>query len=206
MDRIGKYAAVVLAQQECVSDGQMQTLFDFARKGGTLVVTGNTGEYNGWRQKREVNPLLPARREGKGRIVYISEIVRADGAKKIGRMDPKQWVLPRNHEEIYQAIAGALPDGLSMRSEAPLTTVMELAVRARTLETIVHFVNFDRKNRLAPFAVDVKNQFPLPVKSVACYSADADDAVNLSFQESGGRVRFTVPATKVYAMVVIGCA
>jgi hypothetical protein len=205
LDRIGRYAAVILAGQECVSDAQIQTLLDFARNGGTLVLTGNTGQYNDWRQRRDVNPLLPARREGNGRIVYISEIVRADAGKKIARMDPKQWVLPKNHEEIYQAIASALPNGLSITSQAPLTTVMELLVRAKTRETIVHFVNFDRNKGLAPFAVDVKNQFPSPVKRVVCYSADANDPVNLSFRESGGRARFTVPATNMYAMIVIAC-
>ena len=66
LDRIGQYAAVILAGQECVSDAQIQTLLEFVRNGGTLVVTGNTGQYNDWRQARDGNPLLPERREGKG--------------------------------------------------------------------------------------------------------------------------------------------
>jgi len=206
LDRLGKYSAVILAGQECVSDGQIQMLLDFVRSGGTLVVTGNTGQYNDWRQKRDVNPLLPARREGKGRIVYIPEIVRADGGGKIGRMDPKQWVLPKNHGEIYQAIVGALPYGLSVISGAPATAVMELVVRAKTRETIVHFVNFDRGKELEGFAVDVKSQFSSAVKSVAWYSADLDDPVKLDFHVSGERVKFMVPATKVYTMIVVACA
>jgi hypothetical protein len=52
----------------------------------------------------------------------------------------------------------------------------------------------------------VKKQFPAPVKSVACYSAQTDEPVSLEFKESAGRVSFTVPATKVYAMIVIACA
>jgi hypothetical protein len=205
LDRIGKYQAVILAGQECVSDAQIQTLLDFVRKGGTLVLTGNTGEFNDWRQKRDANPLLPARREGKGQIVYIPEIIRGDAGRKITRMVPAQWVLPKNHQEIYKTIAGSLPNGLSITSQAPLTTVMELLVRAKSRQTIVHLVNFDRKNAPAPFAVEVENQFPAPVTSVACYSADANDPANLDFQQSGGRVRFTVPATRVYSMIVIGC-
>jgi hypothetical protein len=207
LDRIGQYdAAVILAGQECVSDGQIQTLLSFVHNGGTLVLTGNTAQYNDWRQRRDVNPLVPARRDGNGRIVYISEIVRGDAGKTIARMVPTQWVLPKNHEEIYRAVVGALPNGLSITSQAPLTTVMELLVRAKTREMIVHFVNFNRKEGLTPFAVEVKNQFPSPVKTVAYYSADADEPAHLSFQEIGGRTRFTVPATKVYAMIVIGCA
>jgi hypothetical protein len=206
IDRIGKYQAVILAGQECVSDSQIKTLLDFAGNGGTLIVTGNTGIDNDWRQRRDVNPLFPARSVGKGRIVYISEIVRADGGRKINRMAPPQWVLPKNHMAIFQTIAGALPNGPSITTDAPLTTVMELLVRAKTQETIVHFINFDRKKPPAPFAADVKNQFPSPVKTVVCYTADADDPVNLSFQEAAGRVKFTVPASRVYSMIVMACA
>ena len=203
IDRIHKYGAVILAGQECVSDSQMQTLLDYVRNGGTLIVTGNTAQYNDWRKPRQSNPLLPARTEGKGRIVYIPEIVRADGGKKINKMDPAQWVLPKNHQEIYQAIAGNLRGGLSMTSNAPLTAVMELLVRAKSQETIVHVVNFDRKKGLSPIDMDVKNQFPSPVKTVACYSPEGDDPINLSFQETGGRVKFTAPAAKAYAMIVM---
>jgi hypothetical protein len=205
MDRLGKYAAVILAGQECVSDAQAQLLLDFVSKGGVLVVTGNTAAYNESRQKRDANPFLPVRPEWNGRVVYIPEIVRADG-KTTNRLDPRQWVLPKNHAEIYKAIADALPTGLSITSDAPLTTVMELLVRAKTQETIVHFTNFDKKKPLAAFAVDVRRQFSAPVKTVACYSPDADDPVNLPFEQTDLRVKFTVPATKVYAMVVIACA
>ena len=64
LDRIGRYSVVVLAGQECVSDAQVQILLDFVRKGGTVVLTGNTGQYNEWRQGRDANPLLPARAGG----------------------------------------------------------------------------------------------------------------------------------------------
>jgi hypothetical protein len=202
LDRLGKYSAVILAGQECVSDAQIQTLLDFVQGGGTLIATGNTAQYNQWRQKRDVNPLLPARRQGAGQIVYIAEIMRADG-KSAPRLAPAQWVLPKNHAEIAQAITASLPSGPSITCDAPLTTVMELLVRPATRETIVHFVNFDRKKPLTPFAVDVKNQFTSPVQTVTCYSPDADDPALLDFQETAGRVKFTVPATKVYAMIVI---
>ena len=43
IDRIGKYAAVILAGQECVSDAQVAALLAYMRGGGTLVVAGNTG-------------------------------------------------------------------------------------------------------------------------------------------------------------------
>jgi Beta-galactosidase len=220
LDRIGRYGAVILAGQECVSNDQAETLLNYVRGGGSLVLTGNTGQYNQWRERRRTNPFLPARTEGKGRIVYIPEIVRADartsrtaaddqdpepGASptRTQRMSPAQWVLPKNHEEIYKNIVEAMPKGLSITTEAPLTTVMELLNRPATRETIAHFINFDRQNKLAPFRAALRRQFPGRVKSVTCFTPDADDPAPVSFQESGETVSFIVPSTKLYSMIVV---
>jgi hypothetical protein len=50
----------------------------------------------------------------------------------------------------------------------------------------------------------VKKQYAGKVKSVTCFSPDADDPVRLDFQESGGRVSFTVPTMRIYSMIVVG--
>jgi hypothetical protein len=220
VEHLDRYGAVILAGQECVGDSQAETLLRYVRGGGTLVVAGNTGQYNEWRERRRVNPLLPARREGKGRILFIPEIVRADtrrgktleadenpepGAalKKSERMSPAQWVLPKNHEEIRDAILGGLPKGPALTAEAPFTTVAELLKRPASHETIAHFVNFDRQHPLAPFRVTVRKQFAGRVKSVLCFSPEKDEPIALQFDESGESVAFTVPGMKLYAMLVI---
>ncbi|HVT89193.1 MAG TPA: alpha-amylase family protein [Tepidisphaeraceae bacterium] len=221
LDRLPKYAAVILAGQECVSNAQAQTLLAYVRNGGTLVLTGNTGQYNEWRERRRVNPLLPARTEGKGRIIYIPEIIRGEArvaraaavdvdpepgatAQRGERLNPPQWVLPRNHQEIYQTIVDGLPRGLSMSTDGPITMVSELLNRASTTETIAHFINFDRRAATAPFHVTLKKQYAGKVKAVTCFSPDADEPVSINFEESGDQVKFTVPATRLYSMIVVG--
>jgi hypothetical protein len=220
MDQIGRYQEIILPGQECMGDAQVQKLLEFVRNGGTLLLTGNTAQYNQWRERRHVNPLLPARSEGKGRIVYIPEIVRADtqaGKAQVTeenpepdatpqrgtRMTPAQWLLPKNHASINQAVVDGLPEGLSIETSAPLTTVMDLLTRPTSRETIVHFVNFDRKNPLVSFSVTARKQFSGPVRSVSCLSPDRDQTLTLTFQEEKDRITFTVPTSKLYAMVVI---
>ena len=220
LDQLGRYQEIILPGQECVGDAQVQKLLAYVRNGGTLLLTGNTAQYNQWRERRRVNPLLPARAEGKGRIVYISEITRADApagtAAAAGenpepgatpqrgvRLTPAQWLLPKNHEAINQTVVAGLPAGLAIQTGAPLTTVMDLLTRPAARETLVHFVNFDRKHLLTPFSVTVRKQFSGPVKSVACLSPDRDQTSPLTFQEANDHLTFTVPATKLYALVVI---
>jgi hypothetical protein len=184
------------------------------------VVAGNTGEFNEWHEQRSANPLLPARREGKGKIVVIPEIGRADlrktatgrmfeepepgaTAQRGAQMTPSQWVLPESHAEIFRTIVSAMPGGLSITTEAPLTTVLELLNRRESRETMVHFVNFDSRNRTAPFAVALRKQYDGAVKSVLWVSPERDEAVALTFQEAGNTVKFTAPAMKLYAMIVV---
>jgi hypothetical protein len=219
IDRIGRYGAVVMAGQECVSNAQADVLLDYVRKGGNLVLTGNTGKYNEWREERRVNPLLPSRTEGKGRIIHIPDII-AGTPKPLVRTrddDPepghtlhkgqplstKDWVLPANHTEIYHTVLGALPEGLSIVTDAPLTTVMELVNRPEKRETLVHFVNFDQQTAPNTFDASIRRQYAAGVASVVCFSPEWDEPVKLSFSESNGQVKFTVPATPMYSMVVI---
>jgi hypothetical protein len=227
---IGQYRAVILPEQESLSKDTVDRLLAYVRNGGTLVFTGRTAAYNERRERRPVNPLLSllppearkqisSRAEGKGRLVYIPGIVRAPGASadeavenpeilpsrrvRGERLEPTEWTLPKNHDAIFRAVTDHLPQGLSITTEAPLTTVMELLNRAKTRETIVHFINFDRKKTSGPFAVDLKKQFTGGVESVTYISPDADDAKPLGFKEASANVNFTVPATRLYGMVVV---
>ena len=223
IDGIDRYQAIILAGQECISQAQADRLLAYVRHGGTLVLAGNSGDCNERREKRRKNAFLPARAEGKGRIVFVAKVVpgeraaRAQGgdgeleitggvAARNPRFSPPQWVLPQNHEEIRQAVVSGLPRGLSLTAQAPLTTVMEVYTRTESRETVVHFINFDKQGKPAPFAVAVKKQFPGAVKSVACLSPDADDPIAIPFQERDGAVALTVPATRLYSMIVIAHA
>jgi hypothetical protein len=220
LGQISRYQAVILAGQECVGNAQAEQLLQYVRDGGTLVLTGNTATYNEWRERRRSkDPLLPARREGKGRILFVPEIIPAAGAAKTSaeeedaepgatlrrttRMTPAQWVLPRNHEDIAKTVVDGLPKGLSIQTGAPLTTVMDLLTRPASRQTLAHFINFDRHNKLASFQVTVRKQFSGPVKTVECLSPEWDDPSPVPFQESRDNVVFTVPSLRLYAMVVI---
>jgi hypothetical protein len=68
---------------------------------------------------------------------------------------------------------------------------------------IVHFVNFDRHQPLAPFSVTVRKQFAGRVKSVLCFSPERDEPVSLGLKESRETVAFTAPGMKLDSMIVV---
>lgn len=213
MDRLSKYGAVILSGQECLSNGQVEKLLEYGRNGGRLVIAGNTGQYNEWRERRRINPF------NSGTVVTIPQIIRADvraraaagdeeaepgfTVRRGDRLSPPQWLLPKNHADIYRAVVEGLPRGLSITSEAPLTTVMEISKREASRETIAHFINFDREHPVGPFRVTLRPQFEGAVKSVKCFSPDADEPSPLRFEESASRITFVVPPMRLYSMIVV---
>jgi len=49
---------LVVANQVCLSDAQIDALVAYAKRGGRLVVTGDSGRYDEWNAQRLENPLL----------------------------------------------------------------------------------------------------------------------------------------------------
>jgi hypothetical protein len=219
LDQIGKFRAVILAGQECMSDAQVVLLKRYVEAGGILIISGSAGEFNERREGRTKSPLPPAGPLGKGRVVVVPEIIRGDlhSAKKNSgdqnpepnitlhrgaQLSPSEWILPKNHGAIYDAIAATIPGGFSISTEAPLTCVMELTNRSKSRETIAHLINFDRRRSAAQFAVKLRRQFSGVLKSVTCFSPDNELPLSLDFTESDETIRFEVPALRVYSMIV----
>jgi hypothetical protein len=219
-DQIGKFRAVILAGQECISDTQAALLTQYVKGGGALVISGSAGKYNERREERSKSPLPPPGRLGKGRVVAVSEIILGDlhGTKKEAgvenpepnitlhrgaQLSPSQWVLPKNHEAIYKGIQEAVAEGFSIVTDAPLTTVLELTTREKSRESIAHFINFDRRRSTGPFAVNLRRQFSGSVRSVTCLTPDVERTLNLEFDESEGTIRFKAPAVRAYSMIVV---
>ncbi|MGH9327220.1 MAG: beta-galactosidase [Terriglobia bacterium] len=176
------------------------------------------------RSHRLAPSAISAKAVGNGKMVYIPEIVPgligSAGAGRRGfagdetafyasngrrsNFPASEWVLPKNHEEIRQAIVTNLREPLSISTEAPLTTVMELLRRPKTNETIVHFVNFDDNTVPAPFQVQLRNQFSgLKAASVSFFTPEADEPRKVTFTEQNGWITFLAPAAKIYSMIVV---
>ena len=216
LGQLDRYQCIVLPEQESLSDGCIDTLLTFVKNGGTLVFTGNTADYNDWRERRKSNPLIAffdGRKPvnivrkvlGKGKLVYIPEIIPSTPMATLGglNVDSKSWTLPVNHQAIALAINYNLPQGQSLDTGAPLTTLAEFYRRDKTRENILHFVNYDYTNRLAPFEVSIRKQFGGEVKKVQYYSVEFDDPQTLDFKEQGNMVIFKVPESGIYSMIVV---
>ena len=50
---LSKYKALILANQECLRDDQLELIREFVRQGGGLIATENSSLYDDWRRERE---------------------------------------------------------------------------------------------------------------------------------------------------------
>ena len=66
---------IVVPDQVCLSDTQVSAIAAYAKRGGRLVVTGDSGRYDDWNAQHLENPLLP-QIAGLPNVVFRSEADR----------------------------------------------------------------------------------------------------------------------------------
>ena len=70
---------VVVPGLTSLTDAQISALVSYAKKGGKLVVTGDSGRYDGWNAQRRKNPFLPQL----GGLPNVSVREKADSVKAV---------------------------------------------------------------------------------------------------------------------------
>jgi len=232
LNDISKYRALVLADQECLDDTQMNLIRQYVRQGGGLVATEQTSLFTSWRQRRpdfglqdlvqveaphyggrrsEENELeiSPARRQvGHGRVSYIPAIKPAIAKPPVVRMTSEYWKLPLNWEDLIEQVRWAVGGKLSLEVGAPGTTavVAEYAQQVRRTRRLVHLLNYDSARGSAVNDVKVEVELPKGAKprQVTLLTPDSEGAaVRAVIEVENGRLRFTVPLLKVYTLAVV---
>ncbi|MCW5980905.1 MAG: beta-galactosidase trimerization domain-containing protein [Bryobacteraceae bacterium] len=225
---LSRYRALVLPDQECLTDEQIGLIRDYVRQGGGLVATELTSLYTEWRRRRRefgLGDLLPVRapawrgpgpealletplarhEAGKGRVAYVSRVEAAVEKPAGAPMTSRYWKLPHNWEALVEAVKWAAGGRLSLEVQAPLTVTAELLEQRDPNRLLVHLLNYDNERRpeIPALGVAARLGSGRSVAAVTLVSPDADRAETLAFEERGGTVAFTVPRLRTYSVAVI---
>lgn len=166
-----KYATLVLADAESMSDASVEHVRAFVASGGNLFATGSTSLYNEHRRRRSDfgladvfgiscpkgdirGPMRTMRNFGEGRAVYLPEITIIT-ERKMGNknwswgypicspwMHPKYWSLPGNAVEILDALRWLQQDEWLCRVNASHGVLAEYLSRPAADRVFVHLVNY----------------------------------------------------------------
>jgi len=133
-------AVIVVANQTCLSDAQVAALVSYAKKGGRLVCTGDSGRYDEWNRQRHTNPLKTA-------VAKLPNVAWRDEADSA-----KMKYLTHIKYAIHRPVKGSAPfladlakTGWKPSLEvvaAPETVFAQFKV-AGTDVASVHFVNYE---------------------------------------------------------------
>jgi hypothetical protein len=225
IDQLDRYKAVVLGSQECLSDEAVGKLREYVRRGGGLVATGHTSLFTDWRRVRPDYALaevlgiharpgreLPAAGRtsfGKGRAAYVPAPVPAKPVVESSMLgsagfERRFWHLPRNADEILEAIRFAAGDRFSVELPgAPLTTVMELTEKRGGGERVLHWVNYRVGTPAEPADVSLAIPPGKKVRRVELLSPDRTGSEGTAFQAEGNRIRFRMPRLETYNLALV---
>lgn len=229
---LSRFKAVLLADQESLSDNAITLLREYVRNGGAVLATGNTSLYNDWRRRRadfglsEVldvhyrdGQLPQAHRNnfGSGRAAYLPAVESVDHIEGLSArlgaassplgttgFGSKYWKPAKNAAEIIEALRWLTKAPFSAEFEnAPLTTLMNLTEKNDGTERVLHLLNYAAGTTVNPAEVTVGAGNGRRVRSVELLSPAAANIQMLEFHQQGDRVSFRMPALKVYEMAVL---
>ena len=224
---LSKYRVLVIADQECLDDEQLELIRKYVQQGGGLVATEHTSLYTEWRRRRpdfglkdlfqvtapdwrgqdapeKVLEVGKVQHEvGRGRVAYVAEVKPVIEKPPAAAMTNAYWKLPENWESLVEAAQWAAGGRMTLKVEAPLTVTAELLRQPGTGKLLLHLINYDAERTPMVKNIQVRLRRPEEVKELTVLSPDEGGAQTLTPTREEGALAFTVPTLKTYSVVVI---
>jgi hypothetical protein len=167
-----KYAAIILPNSECLSDGQLDLLRRYVEDGGALIVIGQAGMYDEWRRVRIIPGLKglvdeqPAAQEyqqsvttgrslavpvakkqvRRGRVAFLRSM-EFDGtvppSTPYFEITNQYWKRPKNWKDLEDAVIWATGDRLPIQVEGPDFLIANCTSHSIKRTIYIHFVNYN---------------------------------------------------------------
>lgn len=228
---LSRYRALVLADQECLSDEQMNLIRKYVAQGRGLVATEQSALYTTRRLRRpdfglkdllkvsappwqgqrapeknlQIGPMHNT--IGRGRVAYISSIQAAIEKPRTAPMSSRYWKLPSNWEDLIDAVKWAAGGRLSLEVNVPGTAavVAELMEQPAENRRLVHLVNYEGPQGNVVSNVEVSVELPQGkrVRAITLLSPDASESRTVAGRVELERAGFSVPTLDTYTLAVL---
>lgn len=216
LDDLSRFKVLALANQDALSQHQLDRIRAFVEAGGALVATDNSSLLTEWRLRRPRFGLAPVlgfdepptvamrRTFGKGRTVYLPRVEPAIEPPKpelyyVFRNE--FWKLPKNHAAIVEAVRWAL-NGSQVSITSPDWVAVEFTAQKQNERYMLHLVNY----KVTPPVLNAVVNFRAPagkrLRAIVVESPDAVGPTPLRFTVQGGTATVTVPKVDIYSVVV----
>lgn len=227
---LSRYPVLFLADQECLSDEQIQRIRDFVSNGGGLVATEQTSLYTEWRRRRknfglrelfgvdapkwngfhEPDSNLPGgpirQNFGKGKIIYVPEITPSVKRPPNAAMTSPYWAPAANEKVLRDAVRWVIGDRPTVETGPGLSSYVTVELRHQQAKNrlLLHVLNYDHARtpsiRNIPVEVAIPNGHKL--KRIQWLTPDRSGAGSLQWT-GDSTVKFSLPVLEIYSIVVL---
>ncbi|HET6428996.1 MAG TPA: alpha-amylase family protein [Phycisphaerae bacterium] len=231
LDRLGRFRLLIIPAMQTMTDGEIDTVSRWVRRGGRLMLVGEVASKDDLNQFRTpsrrvetIEDLLASDRRqwgfaplagrafdamfvtdaGKGRVGFLP---RLDHLEVPGTGIP-DWTVeddhinaPANAAEVLGVIRELLDGAERLRVIAPREVVVDLCRHGETGEGIVHLVNIGHAAGRTAGA-DVAFRWPGTFKSVRCLRYD-EKPVRLAVRKRGPWHRVRVEGIREHAVLIL---
>jgi len=219
LEDLSRYRVLVLANQDALSDLQLDRIRAFVAQGGGLVATGASSLYTDWLLERSRfgladlfgldgppapgAPNTPVRRQrGAGRVVYIPRIeprLEPPPAQMTYAFGSEYWRLPRNAADLIAAVvwAGASRPVLN----APPSVAVEVVRQRATGKLLMHLVNYNDSKPAENLQVAWRLPANATVSRAVVDSPEQSGPRALALSVRDGVAHFRIPSVAVYGVV-----
>jgi hypothetical protein len=210
--QLDKYYVLVLANQESLTDQSIAAIKQFIKNGGGLVLTDNTGKFDGWRRLREKSLLQEMLSEsklndnisskevqsfiyGNGRVIYLPGIIQPQDEVKLGF--ESTWMMPENANELESAVYFVAGKRLPLQIKAPEWVGVSHDIQQS--REVIHLFNY--KN--TPNAGGIILEYNGKVKKAWSVSPDHEGKKTLPFSDEEGITVIRISDLAVYEIIVL---
>jgi len=221
LGQLGKYYVLVLADQESLTNKVIEAVKNFVAKGGGLVLTGNTGKFDGWRRIRrqslpeemlsegkksdsDGNKEVPLNKVpdedisfnyGKGHVIYLSRLIPPDKEIKLGF--ETDWVMPKNADELESAVYWATKERLPLQVQAP--EWVGVSHDTQGTREIIHLFSYNNTQNAAGVTLEYKGT----IKKAWAISPGQEGKSIIPFTKKGAITVLKIANLGTYKVIVL---
>ena len=202
LDDIGRYPLVVVAGQVCLSDATLERLRDYARRGGKLIITPESGAHDENGLERECN--------GFDNIVNKTSVIRLKPPRKTENIrESVKWIytqvvaVPADGLAFVSLIRKMLGAGIPYRISAPAGVVANWT-KLPDSRFVLHLLNYNAEKN-GKKSVQVSIRFSPNALSGRKYSIyQPERAPTAATRLSGRSSTIKIKSLNTYAAIVVG--
>lgn len=182
---------LIVPDQRCLSDQELEILIKFAKKGGRLIITGQTGDYHSLYDERLVNPLDEALK-GLPNVIY-----RKNEGVPLKSLLGKRWMIRSGNEEEKHLLSDL--DKIwtpQIRIEAPDTVFVR--INRESEKWFIHLLNYQEKSTVKKVRIRISGTSDLSASCSIPLESEKIEKLSLS-----KNAILSVPDFREYCLIQI---